>query len=94
MQKVTLASCAVLYNPAAVQYSTLLDRILCLVCFILIMMLLSPLSHRHGKPETIADLCFLHPMRLPVTAGRWSLSLLDKLNILSNFGSFSMVLLH
>ena len=58
------------------------------------MMLLSLLSHRHGKPETIVDLCFLHPMRLPVTAGRWSLSLLDKLNILSNFGSFSMVLLH
>ena len=56
MQKVTLTSCDVKYNPTAVLYSTLLDRILSsyyLVCLLLIMLPIAPLSHKHVRPATL-----------------------------------------
>ena len=71
------------YVPAAVIYSTLLDLIpslYFLVCFLLMVMSVAPLSYRHVNPETIVALCFLPPRRLTVTTGRFSLVPLDKLN--------------
>ena len=94
IQKGALTPCIVQYNPADVLYSTLFYRILrsyYLVCILLIMMSVSLLYHKHVRPATVVALCFLPLRRLLVTTGRGSLVLLDKLNALSNFGSFSMM---
>ena len=40
------------------------------------MMLVYPLSHKHFRPETVVDICFLPPRRLTVTTGRGYLVLL------------------
>ena len=97
MQKFTFTSCAVQYKPAAVLYSTLLDRILrsyYLVCLIFIMLSIAPLSHKHVRPATVIAICFLPRQRLTVTNCRGYLALLDKLKLLlSKSGSFSMELL-
>ena len=93
MQNFTLNLCVVQYGPVDLIYSTLLYWILrssFLVCFILIVLSVAPLPHRYVNPETIFDLCFLPPLSLSFTTGGCSLFPLDKLNILSNFGSFSM----
>ena len=93
MQKCTLMSCSVQYNSGAVPYSDLLDRILrsyYLVYFILILMSVAPLSHRQVVPATVVDLCLLPPRRLTVTTIRGYLVPLDKINVLSKFGSFLM----
>ena len=50
----------------------------------------SPLSHRHVIPATMVALCLFTPLRLTVTTVRGSLVPLDKLNALSNLGSFSI----
>ena len=57
---------------------------------LLIMLSVALLSHRHVRPAIIFNLCFLPPWRLIVTTGRRSLVPLDKLNLLSKFGSYSM----
>ena len=93
MKKDTFTSCAVQYKPVALLYSTLLDRILrsqYLLCLIFIVLLVSPLSNNHVISETVVALRFLTPCRLKVTTIRGSLLPLDKLKLLSNFGSFSM----
>ena len=73
MQNGILMPCVMQYGPAAVLYSTLLDRILhsqCLVCFILIMVLVADLSHRHVHQATVISLCLFPSLRLTVTTGR------------------------
>ena len=54
------------------------------------MMLVAPLSHRDGRSAIIVALCFLPPVRLTVTTDRGYLVPLDKLSLLSNFGSYYM----
>ena len=54
------------------------------------MLLVAPLSHKHVRLEIIVDLYFLPPWRLTVTIGGGYLVPLYKLNLLSNFGSYSM----
>ena len=55
-----------------------------------IILSVAPLSHRHVRPAIIGSFCLLTPWRLAVTTGKGSLVPLDKINLLSNFGSFSM----
>ena len=48
------------------------------------------LSYRRVGPGNIVALFFLRPLRLTVTTGKGSLAPLDRLNLLSNFGSYLM----
>ena len=92
MKKGDLTSCAVQYTPAAVLYSTLLDRILrsyYFVCFLFIVILGDLLSHKHVILETVVDLCLLPPRRVIVTTGKGYLVPLNELKrLVSNIGSF------
>ena len=61
------------------------------MCFIFIMLLVAPLSHKHVRPETYVDICFFPTKRETVTTGKGLLVLLDKLKLLvSNVGSLLM----
>ena len=94
MQKVTLKSCGVQYTPAAILYFTFLDRILrsyYLVCFLFIVLLVAPLSHKHGRPSTVFAIYLLPPQRKTITTGMGSIAPLDELKLLlSNIGSLQM----
>ena len=54
------------------------------------MLLIALLSHIHVRPEIVLALDFFYPLGLTVTIVNALLVPLDKLNLLSNFGSYSM----
>ena len=54
------------------------------------MLSLVTLHYISVRPVIIVALCFLSPCRLTVTTIKGSLVPLDKINLLSNFGSYSM----
>ena len=55
------------------------------------MLLVAPLSHKHGRLATVVALFFFPPRRETVTTGKGLLVPLDKLKLLvSNVGSLLM----
>ena len=93
IQNGTLTPCIIPYGPTAVLCSTLLERIFHLsglLFRILIMMLVGPLFHIYVTPEMIVALCFLPPRMLIVTTNGGSSVLLNRINLQSKFGSYSM----
>ena len=54
------------------------------------MLSVAPLYHRYVKPATIVAIYFFPSTRLTVTTGKGYLLPIDKMNLLSNFGSFSV----
>ena len=54
------------------------------------MLLVALLLYRRVSPDIIVALCFLPPLRLTVPTGKGSLVPLDRINLLSNFGSYLM----
>ena len=61
------------------------------MCLIFIVLSVALLSHKNVGPVTVLVICFLPPRRMTVTYGRVYLVPLEKLKLLSNVGSFSIV---